>query len=206
MGASLNMQVEATIKVPSVFDYADAQGFFLAHFSDRPIVAVEVGSWVGQSSLSWIEQAQVRGKALRLYCVDTWGMSELKTVVPGLALPPDTIFSAFFHRVHSVVGENNPRGIPSYILPIQRQSTEAAVLFADQSLNLVFIDGSHDYNSVKADIQAWARTVKPGGFLAGHDYDWGEVYLAVNDAARFLSQPNFKFTVYSIGRCWYMAF
>lgn len=38
------------------------------------------------------------------------------------------------------------------------------------SLDLVFIDGNHDYESVKEDIQLQIPKLKSGGLLAGHDY------------------------------------
>lgn len=54
---------------------------------------------------------------------------------------------------------------------IERQSSLAAA--AEQSdgfLDMVFIDGAHDYASVAADIAAWWPKVRPGGLLTGHDY------------------------------------
>jgi len=36
--------------------------------------------------------------------------------------------------------------------------------------DLVFVDGGHDYESVKGDIETWAGKVKVGGVLAFHDY------------------------------------
>lgn len=49
-------------------------------------------------------------------------------------------------------------------------SVEASLNYEDESLDFVFIDGSHDYNSIKEDINTWMPKVKSGGFLAGHDY------------------------------------
>jgi hypothetical protein len=37
-------------------------------------------------------------------------------------------------------------------------------------VDLVFLDASHDYESVKKDIAVWAPHVRPGGILCGHDY------------------------------------
>ncbi len=55
--------------------------------------------------------------------------------------------------------------------------------------DLVFVDGGHDYDSVKGDIESWAWRVKPGGVLAFHDYiapprpanNPSEAYEAVNE-------------------------
>lgn len=39
-------------------------------------------------------------------------------------------------------------------------------------LDFVYIDASHDYDSVKEDIRLWWTKIKPGGILGGHDFDF----------------------------------
>lgn len=51
------------------------------------------------------------------------------------------------------------------------ESVRAAALFPDGIFDLVFIDGSHCYAAVAADIDAWRPKVRSGGVLAGHDLD-----------------------------------
>lgn len=36
--------------------------------------------------------------------------------------------------------------------------------------HLVFIDGAHDYASVKSDIESWADLIPSRGIICGHDY------------------------------------
>jgi predicted O-methyltransferase YrrM len=36
--------------------------------------------------------------------------------------------------------------------------------------DLVYIDANHAYDAVKQDLQLWLPRVRPGGFIAGHDY------------------------------------
>lgn len=38
------------------------------------------------------------------------------------------------------------------------------------SLDFVYLDARHDYESVVEDLEAWFDKVRPGGILAGHDY------------------------------------
>ena len=51
------------------------------------------------------------------------------------------------------------------------ESLLACQAFKDKSIDLVFIDAGHDYQSVADDIEAWTRKVRRGGILCGHDYD-----------------------------------
>ena len=41
----------------------------------------------------------------------------------------------------------------------------------DGSLDFVFIDADHQYDSVMADIKAWVPKVKEDGVICGHDYN-----------------------------------
>jgi hypothetical protein len=50
------------------------------------------------------------------------------------------------------------------------ESTVAADAISPASLDFVYIDARHEYQSVAADIAAWAGRVRSGGLLCGHDY------------------------------------
>jgi hypothetical protein len=51
---------------------------------------------------------------------------------------------------------------------------EAASRIDRQSLDFVYIDARHDYDSVVEDLQQWFPLLRPGGIIAGHDYNDGE--------------------------------
>jgi len=53
---------------------------------------------------------------------------------------------------------------------IRKTSEAASKGFKPESLDLVFIDAIHLYDYAKQDIQSWLPKLKPGGILAGHDY------------------------------------
>lgn len=50
-------------------------------------------------------------------------------------------------------------------------SVEMATRVEDNSLDFVFIDADHRYESVIADLKAWVPKVKDDGIVCGHDYD-----------------------------------
>jgi hypothetical protein len=49
-------------------------------------------------------------------------------------------------------------------------SADVVSNFANFSVDLIFIDASHDYQSVLNDIILWLPKVRKGGFICGHDY------------------------------------
>lgn len=49
-------------------------------------------------------------------------------------------------------------------------SLEASQIVPDGSLDFVYIDALHDFDSVMMDILLWAPKVKSGGIVSGHDY------------------------------------
>lgn len=59
-------------------------------------------------------------------------------------------------------------------------SKDASFLFKNQTLDFVYIDGAHDYASVKNDIYFWLPKLKKEGVLAGHDYNIHSVEKALN--------------------------
>lgn len=55
-------------------------------------------------------------------------------------------------------------------LLLRGRSLDAVSEIADASLDFVFLDADHSAEGLTADLAAWARKVKPGGLLCGHDY------------------------------------
>jgi hypothetical protein len=54
---------------------------------------------------------------------------------------------------------------------------------ADSSLDCIFIDGDHSYNSVINDLNFWWKKVRTGGQILGDDYWMSDVSKAVNNFA-----------------------
>ena len=54
--------------------------------------------------------------------------------------------------------------------PIKKFSMVAVKQFEPGSLDFVYIDANHTLRYVTEDIVEWAKVVRPGGIVAGHDY------------------------------------
>lgn len=53
---------------------------------------------------------------------------------------------------------------------IRKTSMQALPYIPHKSLDFVFLDAGHDYQSVKDDVKGWTRKVRSGGIISGHDY------------------------------------
>lgn len=56
---------------------------------------------------------------------------------------------------------------------LRKTSVDAVRLFKNGSLDVVYVDGRHDYFGVLRDMEDWWPKLKIGGLLAGHDYMTG---------------------------------
>lgn len=53
---------------------------------------------------------------------------------------------------------------------IKKTSMDAVVDFPENSIDLVYIDGNHQFKYIAEDLYEWSKRVRRGGFIAGHDY------------------------------------
>jgi predicted O-methyltransferase YrrM len=111
---------------------------------------VEIGVHTGASLSFLLLELQKRGGRFAVYGVDKW--------------EDGAVFASF----HARLLQNNLTTATQYL---RKPSVEAALDFKDESQDFVFIDADHSYEAVKADIEAWYPKVRPGGMLAGHDYN-----------------------------------
>jgi len=124
---------------------------------------VEIGSWRGKSSAFMAVEIANSGYNIQFDCVDTWrGSVDENIHQTDPSVLNDTLYQEFLE---------NMKPVEKYYRPIRMSSVEAAKLYDDYSLDFVFIDAQHDYDSVKEDILAWKDKVKKGGLLAGHDFN-----------------------------------
>lgn len=59
---------------------------------------------------------------------------------------------------------------PDKVVKMKTYSAEAVTQFEPNSLDLVFIDADHSYESCREDIELWLPKIKVSGIISGHDY------------------------------------
>jgi MMP 1-O-methyltransferase len=111
-------------------------------------VIVEIGSWKGKSTVCLGLGSQA-GNSVPVYAVDPHA---------------DYRFGDFKTNVERA-------GLADLVRPIASLSQTAADDF-DQAIELLFVDGSHEYDLVLEDFEKWVPKVVDGGWVAFHDTTW----------------------------------
>lgn len=165
---------------------AQPELFSLLIESLRPATIIEVGTWKGLSALTMAYKLKSLDLKSRIICVDTWlGALEFWkedsiNAERDLHLRhgyPQVYFQFLSNVIHC--------HLEDYILPFPTTSTIAARYFvaSDIKAELIYLDASHDYEDIAADLIAYAPLLMPGGVLFGDDYTeyWPGVCKAVDE-------------------------
>jgi predicted O-methyltransferase YrrM len=125
----------------------------------RSGVVVEVGVWKGRSISTILDICRTNRN--RLVAVDTW-KPDLGD--PGYQEAATRDILAIFRENLRLLGHTRTVEI------LQAASPHTRDHFSDRSIDLVFLDADHAYESVRRDIEAWLPKVARHGVLCGHDY------------------------------------
>ena len=109
---------------------------------------VEIGSWKGKSTIC-LGLGSRAGNAVRIFAIDPH---------------TDYRFGDFKANVERAQ-------IADLVTPVPSLSQDAADAF-DEPIELLFVDGSHEEEDVRADFDQWVPKVVDGGWVAFHDTTW----------------------------------
>lgn len=135
---------------------------------------VELGVWKGHS-ISYLANNLRNKPNVKIYAVDIfedWNkninvLDEVKHI----------------NEIYNTNLKN--KNVRDMIIDIKSISWEAASQFEDETVDFVFIDADHSYESVLKDIQNWLPKIRKGGIISGHDFRYDQngmgVVKAVNE-------------------------
>lgn len=83
-----------------------------------------------------------------------------------------------------------------------RLTSKQAIKILDPA-DLIFLDGSHEYEDVKWECENYSKLVNPGGVLSGHDYN---IFEGVNKAVDEFSKQTGKEVHLLTGNIWYINY
>ena len=104
----------------------------------------------------------------KMYGIDPWEDYDDEHYRPINALSKKGIVTKTFDDVYEIAIDRLLKYANCDI--IRRKSMDALDYIHDRSLDFVYIDSNHKYGYVAMDLMQWAKKVKKGGIIAGHDY------------------------------------
>jgi MMP 1-O-methyltransferase len=121
-------------------------------------VIVEIGSFKGKST-TWLGNGSKEGNNVKIYAIDPHtGSSEHQKEGQKF-----WTFDVFKENIKKA-------GVEDIITPLVMFSEEAEKDFKEP-IEVLFIDGAHEYEYVKLDFELWEPKVINGGYIAMHDTD-----------------------------------
>jgi predicted O-methyltransferase YrrM len=142
---------------------------------------LEIGSYVGASACCFGASMKSRGAGV-IYCIDTW---DNDAMTEGNR---DT-YTTFL---------KNTDFFAQFIIPVRGFSADVVnqITIKTNYVDMLFIDGDHSYDGVKADWNAYQRFLKAGSIVVFHDWGWAEgvkrviMEDAISLVSNFNSLPN----------------
>jgi predicted O-methyltransferase YrrM len=167
-------------ELPGWLSYEEGETLYtLAQKCTGRGVIVEIGSWRGKST-TCLGLGSKAGKGVKIYSIDRH---------------TDGTFPDFQRNMEKA-------GITELVTPIRSRSQNAWQDF-NEPIELLFIDGAHQYDLVKDDFDHWVPKVVDGGVVAMHDTTWFEGPKRVADEMVFRSRhfknARFVFSSTSLG-------
>lgn len=146
---------------------------WLAEQASKHSVIVELGSFCGRST-----RALADNTPGIVYAIDDWkGVRKTQwgEATSEMAEDGPRSFRAFLYNLADHINADK-------VIVLRMDHVNATGLeFVDGQPDMVFIDGDHDYESVKRDILIWKEQLIPGGLLCGDDISWPGVRWAVDE-------------------------
>jgi len=131
---------------------------------------VEIGSWKGLST-----HALLSGCMGTVFAVDTFLGSPDEIEGAHIEARDHDIYQIFYRNV----------GHFKNLVTMRMESVKAAQFFRSQSIDMIFIDGSHKFSDIMIDLLSWVPICK--NLICGHDIHEAGVPRALS-----LSKLNFK--------------
>lgn len=116
---------------------------------------VEIGSYLGKSTIAIAKGIEASGEAQVVWAIDP------HEGVISLSQQEQATYKQFLKNIHNA-------GIEQLVKPLVMTSQQASKRWK-KYIKFLFIDGLHDYKSVQSDIAYWSPFVVRGGVIAFHD-------------------------------------
>ncbi len=158
----------------------------------KPKLVIEVGTWKGASAVHMAGLIRKYGLDCEIVCIDTFlGSGSLRTIpeigkLVNLVNGRPNVYEQF---IANVMKSN----VADIITPFPIDSANGGLFLKENNIfaDAIYIDGGHDYGSVKRDLELYWEVLRFGGILFGDDFlpMWHGVIRAVSEFAENIGRP-----------------
>ena len=120
-----------------------------------PKIFVELGTHSGNSYFSFCQSVVEAGLSTKCYAVDTW--------------QGDEHAGQYGDEIFAKVNAHHQEHYAEFSRLLRMTFDDAATYFADESIELLHIDGLHTYEAVRHDFETWLPKLAPGAVVMFHD-------------------------------------
>ena len=130
-----------------------------------PKIFVELGTHSGNSYFSFCQSVVEAGITSKCYSVDTWRGDEYA----GL----------YGEEIFAEVNAYHQERYAGFSRLLRMTFDDAVTYFADESIDMLHIDGLHSYEAVRHDFETWLPKLAPGAVVMFHDTNVRERHFGV---------------------------
>ena len=121
----------------------------------RPTTVVELGTYSGSSFAAFCQAVEACGADTKCYGVDLWA--------------GDIHMGKFDEELYLEISGYMTATYPNIATLVRKDFNEAAASFADKSIDLLHIDGTHTYEAVSNDFHTWFEKLSDRAVVLFHD-------------------------------------
>ncbi len=142
----------------------EAIKFAREHFKGKEIIAIEIGVYKGENS----EQMNKHLNIKKLYLIEPY--KEYKSYA-GIYEELD--------KAKKKAHKRNNKGNEIWI----EQLSQDGIGYIYYNPDFIYIDGNHEYEYIKKDLELYWEILNKGGIIAGHDIQYDDISKAVLEFA-----------------------
>ena len=120
-----------------------------------PKIFVELGTHSGNSYFSFCQSVFEAGISTKCNAVDTW--------------KGDENAGQYDEEIYVKVNAHHQERYAGFSRLLRMTFDDAVTCFADESIELLHIDGLHTYEAVRHDFETWLPKLAPGAVVMFHD-------------------------------------
>lgn len=144
--------------------------FMIKNYSNKKLIGAEIGVEYGLNAKTMLKYISIE----KLYLIDP-----------------------YYDNQDNISGDERYKKTKKYLakysnkIKFIRKTSEQALDDIPIELDFVYIDGAHNYNAIKKDIELYYKKVKKGGIIGGHDF-WASEIGVCKAALEFAENNNLK--------------